>query len=383
VSQRHSERSSKRAWVAVDLIGSALLAAWIVIGCGNDSTPPALDAAALDAAALDAAALDAAALDAATLNAAALVVGLAPAGFPPGPLAETGPADNELTEEGAQLGKKLFFERQLSRTGEIACASCHDQKSAFADPRRVSLGVEDRPGTRNASALVNLAWGVKFFWDGRALSLEEQVGMPIEDSLEMDLPIATVVERLRSDERYVAEFQQVYGSEPSEETLRKALASFLRTLVSGQSPYDRYLAGDSDALKATQLRGEALFFGKAECFHCHPPGALTNEGFFNNGTFFEGGDVGRQKLTGRTGDLGKFKVPGLRNVAVSAPYMHDGSLETLEDVVDHYDRGGLGHPSTDPQIEPLGLSEDEKSDLVAFLKALTDADFLEDLRFQP
>jgi cytochrome c peroxidase len=312
-----------------------------------------------------------------------LVIGSAPAGFPAGPVSKTGPADNALTEARAQLGKRLFFERRLSRTSEIACASCHDQQHAFADPRRVSIGVDGRTGTRNAPALVNLAWGQSFFWDGRAPSLEEQAGMPIEDPLEMDLPLATAVERLAGDPHYVEEFRRAYDAAPSEETLRKALASFVRTLVSGDTAYDRYLAGDSTALDAPALRGEAVFFGNGGCFHCHPPGALTNEGFFNNGTFVEGGDAGRQSLTGRTGDLGKFKVAGLRNVAVSAPYMHDGSLETLEDVVEHYDRGGLGDPSTDPQIEELALSADEKRDLVAFLHALTDDAFLSDPRFQP
>jgi cytochrome c peroxidase len=312
-----------------------------------------------------------------------LVVGSAPSGFPAGLVAETGPVDNALTEARAQLGKRLFFERRLSRTSEVACASCHEQKHAFADPRRVSLGVEERAGKRNAPALVNLAWSQSFFWDGRAASLEEQAGMPIEDPLEMDLPLASAVERLASDQDYVEAFRRAYDAPPSEETLRKALASFVRTLVSGGSAYDRYLAGDSAALDATALRGEAIFFGKAGCFHCHPPGALTNEGFFNNGTFVEGGDDGRRTVTGRTGDLGKFKVAGLRNIAASAPYMHDGSLETLEEVVEHYDRGGLGDPSTDPQLEPLGLSADEKDDLVAFLHALTDDDFLNDPRFQP
>ncbi|HEY8946140.1 MAG TPA: cytochrome c peroxidase [Polyangiaceae bacterium] len=314
---------------------------------------------------------------------APLVAGGAPTGFPAGPLAETGPVDNVLTEARAQLGKRLFFERRLSRSGEIACASCHDQRHAFADPRQFSIGVDGRSGSRNAQSLTNLAWGVSFFWDGRARSLEEQAGMPIEDPLEMDLSLTTATERLRNDGRYVREFQSAYDSEPSEDTLRKALASFVRTLVSGSTPYDEYLRGDSSALDDAALRGEALFFGKAGCFHCHPPGALTNEGFFNNGTYVEGGDVGRQKITGRTGDLARFKVPGLRNVAVTAPYMHDGSLDTLEDVVDHYDRGGRGHSSTDQQIEPLGLSDDEKQELVAFMRALTDTQFLEDTRFQP
>ena len=304
-------------------------------------------------------------------------------GFPAGPLSAFGPADNPLTEAGAQLGKRLFFEKRLSRTGDVACATCHEQQHAFSDPRPVSLGVEGRAGTRNAPSLVNLAWGQHFFWDGRVRTLEEQTGKPIENPVEMDLPIADAVARLAADHRYDGAFQAAYGIPASEEALRKALASFLRTLVSGQSPYDRFLAGDESALDLAAKRGAALFFGKAACFHCHPPGALTNDGFFNNGTYVEGGDLGRQAVTGRPGDLGKFKVPGLRNVAVSAPYMHDGSLATLADVIDQYDHGGRGDRSADALIEPLALSDDEKGDVLSFLLALTDAAFLTDRRFQP
>lgn len=312
-----------------------------------------------------------------------LVVGEAPAGFPAGPLSATGPDDNPLTEAAARLGQRLFFDKVLSRTRDVACATCHDQLHAFSDPRPVSLGVDGRAGTRNAPALVNLAWGQHFFWDGRVQTLEEQTGKPIENPAEMDMPIADAVARLASDDGYVDTFQVAYGAPPSELSLRKALASFVRTLVSGRSTYDRSLGGEDGALDAGAKRGQALFFGKAACFHCHPPGALTNDGFFNNGTYVEGGDVGRQGVTGLPGDLGKFKVPGLRNVAVSGPYMHDGSLATLEDVIDQYDHGGLGDGSTDPLIEPLGLAPEEKQDLLAFLRALTDEAFLSDPRFQP
>jgi cytochrome c peroxidase len=231
---------------------------------------------------------------------------------------------------------------------------------------------------------VNLAWGESFFWDGRAATLEEQVGKPIENPDEMDLPLAEAVARVAGDDVYVKAFKNAYGGPPGEESLRHALASFVRSIVSADSPYDRHKRGDDTTFGDAERRGEALFLSEpAGCFHCHPSGMLTNEGFFNNGTYLDGGDVGRQVITGRTGDLGKFKVPGLRNIAASAPYMHDGSLATLEEVVDHYDRGGLGHFSTDPQIDALGLSPDEKADLVAFLRSLTDAAFLDDPRYRP
>ncbi|MEO5770141.1 MAG: cytochrome c peroxidase, partial [Polyangia bacterium] len=248
----------------------------------------------------------------------------------------------------------------------------------------VSTGVDQRQGTRNAPALVNLAWGESFFWDGRARTLEDQAGGPIENPLEMDQKLPVAVDRLRGDDSYVQQFQEAYGDGPSEETLRKALASFVRTLVSGDSPYDRFLRdGESSAFDEKARAGEALFFSeRTACFHCHPPGALTNEGFFNDGSFVVGLDAGRQAITGRSGDLGKFKVPGLRNIAVTAPYMHDGSLATLDQVLDRYDRGGLGHPSTDPQIQPLALTPDDREALLAFLNALTDPTFLSDSRFQ-
>jgi cytochrome c peroxidase len=309
-----------------------------------------------------------------------------------------------LTEERAHLGKRLFFDPRLSRTGLISCSSCHDQAHAFSDPRPVSLGVDGRAGTRNAPALVNLAWGTSFFWDGRARTLEDQAGQPIANPVEMDSTLDDAVQRVTAEASYVDAFRSAYGAATdtgttagsdaaagvttagsvTEAALRRALASFIRTLVSGDSPYDRFLAGDASALDAAEQRGEELFFSeRTGCFHCHPRGTLTNAGFFNDGSYAPGGDTGRQMITGRTGDLGKFKVPGLRNVAASAPYMHDGSLATLADVLAQYDRGGRGHPSTDPQIAPLGLTDEEQADLLAFLEALTDAKFLEDPRFHP
>jgi len=307
-----------------------------------------------------------------------------PTGVAGGTLADTAPPGNALTEARAQLGKRLFFDGRLSRTGLVSCSTCHAQANAFSDPAPVSTGVDGRVGTRNAPALVNLAWGTSFFWDGRAASLEQQAGKPIENPLEMDAPLADVVTRVGADASYARAFAGVYDDGLTTETLRFALASFVRTLVSGGSAYDRHLAGDDASFDAAAARGERLFLSeRAACFHCHSPGSLTNGGYFNNGSFVAGGDTGRQALTGRAGDLGKFKVPGLRNVAASAPYMHDGSLATLEDVIAQYDRGGRGHPSTDPQIRPLGLTTDEKADLLAFLRSFTDDAFLTDARYQP
>jgi cytochrome c peroxidase len=297
-------------------------------------------------------------------------------------LGETAPSDNLLTEARAQLGRRLFYDPQLSRDGTVACASCHRQEFGFADPAPVSLGVDGRQGTRNAPQLANLAWvRTGLFWDGRVATLEQQASRPIADPLEMDLEHSQAVERLATDASYQAAFAEAYSASVSLDLLEKALASFVRTLVSANSPYDKYMLGDQGALSKAAKRGLELFLGQAECFHCHAERTLTNDGFFNNGTYLEGGDVGRQAITGRTGDLGKFRVPTLRNIAVTAPYMHDGSIPTLEGVIDHYAQGGSGHPSTDAQIEPLDLSADDKADLLAFLEALTDEAFLADARF--
>jgi len=307
-----------------------------------------------------------------------------PAGFSSS-LVETAPSDNDLTEERAQLGKRLFFDPILSRDRTVSCSTCHQQEYGFAEPRSVSEGVDQQLVSRNAPHLANLAWvRTGLFWDGRAATLEEQATQPIENPLEMDLGVAKAIERLSEDSSYVAAFEAAYDEPPSEASLAKALASFVRTLVSANCEYDRYLAGDERALTDSAARGLALFLdGKTGCFHCHSAETLTNDGFFNNGTYTEDGDAGRQALTGRTGDLGKFRAPNLRNVAVTAPYMHDGSLETLRDVVDHYARGGSGHPSTDVQIEPLDLTDRDKDDLVAFLNSLTDEEFLSAPEFQP
>lgn len=311
-----------------------------------------------------------------------LVDDATPAGFPAGTTTALAPVDNPLTEARAQLGKRLFFDPQLSRTRDVSCGTCHLPANAFADPEVVSKGVDQRQGTRNAPALVNLAWGDSFFWDGRAATLEEQAGKPIENPDEMDLPLADAVARVAADVGYARAFADAYGGTVTEETLRRAIASFVRVLVSADSPYDRHLRGDDTDFGEAARRGEALFLSEATgCFHCHPGGMLSNEGFFNNGRYSDGGDTGRQLVTGRTGDLGKFKVPGLRNIAASAPYMHDGSLATLDDVIDHYAMGGNGHATTDPAIEPLSLSAEQRADLLAFLNALTDTTFLTDPRW--
>ena len=302
-----------------------------------------------------------------------------PQGFPKMPV----PENNLLTRDRVDLGKRLFFDQQLSRTGDVACASCHKQENAFADPRRFSEGVEGRLGDRNAPPLFNLAWNTSFFWDGGAPTLEHQVIGPIMNPLEMDMKLEQVVARVAADTSYVQQFQAAYGRKPDPEGVTKAIASFMRTMVSGDSRYDRFVHGDKGALTTAEQRGKELFFSeRGECFHCHVGFNFTNNGFHNNGTRLDDPDLGREKITERPGDRGKFKVPSLRNVAVTAPYMHDGSLATLEEVVAQYSKGGQGHPNTDPTIHSLDLTAEEQADLVAFLRALTDEAFMADPRFK-
>jgi cytochrome c peroxidase len=239
--------------------------------------------------------------------------------------------------------------------------------------------------------LANLAYATSLFWDGGVDSLERQVIAPIKDMNEMDQPLDLAVAKVAADPAYRAAFAAAFADQPAPTALglTRALASYVRSLVSGDSRWDRHRRGDATALSAAEQRGRAIFFGeKGECFHCHDGIFLTNNRFANNGSYRPGGDVGRQRVTLRAVDLGRFRVPSLRNVAVTAPYMHDGSLGTLQEVVDQYARGGRGHgaeadAAIDPVLRPLTLDDGDKADLVAFLGALTDEAFLHDPRLGP
>jgi cytochrome c peroxidase len=264
------------------------------------------------------------------------------------------PEANPLTREKVELGKKLFFDKRLSRDQSISCATCHEPDRAFTDTRPVGVGIGGKTGPRRVPRLVNRAWGRSFFWDGRAATLEEQVLQPIQNPKEMDLTLEEVAARTGL---------------PVEQ-VQQALASYVRTILSGDSPYDRFLLGDTTALTATQQLGLRLFRGKAGCAGCHVGPNLTDERFHNTGVGW-GKDRGRAEVSGRNADLGAFKTPGLREAARTPPYMHDGSLKTLEEVIDFYDKGGEKNPALDPEMTELKLTRDEKRALVEFLKALT------------
>jgi cytochrome c peroxidase len=267
------------------------------------------------------------------------------------------PETNPLTREKIALGRRLFFDRRLSRDGSIACSSCHDPERAFSDGRPVAIGVFGRQGRRNAPALINRGYGRSFFWDGRVATLEEQVLKPIQDPNEMDMSLA----------------EAAAGVSLTPEEISRALASFVRSILSGDSRFDRFVNGDHSALSAEEQAGLQLFRGKANCVACHVGPNFTDERFHNSGVAWRDGrlqDEGRFAVTGRAEDRGAFKTPTLREVARTAPYMHDGSFTALEDVIEYYDRGGNRNPGIDAEVRPLHLSSAEKRDIVAFLRCL-------------
>ena len=284
------------------------------------------------------------------------------------------PDDNPFTPAKVALGRMLFFDSLLSADRSLACASCHDPARAFTDGRPVSVGVFGRKGTRNVPTLVNRTYGASFFWDGRITTLEEQVLQPIQDPKEMDITVGEVVVRLEGDRDYSDLFQAAFGREVNDGDLAKALASYVRTILSGYGPIDRYLNGDRDAFTERQLQGLRLFRGKGNCTACHLGPTLSDEQFHNTGVAWSDGewlDDGRFGVTGEEPDRGRFKTPTLREIARTAPYMHDGSITTLEDVVEFYDRGGNSNSHLDPAIRPLHLTIDEKRALLAFLSSLS------------
>lgn len=283
------------------------------------------------------------------------------------------PESNPLTSAKVALGRRLFFDAVLSTDRSVACASCHNPTHSFSDGRPVSVGVYGRRGRRNVPALINRAYGRTFFWDGRGRSLEEQVLQPIEDSLEMGLPLDDAIARLRRSAAYDAEFRNVFGGPPTAPRVAASLASYVRTIVSGNSRFDLWTRGDSTALTLDERAGLALFRGKANCGVCHVAPTFTDEQFHNTGVARrqqEFTDSGRYLVTRAPRDLGAFKTPTLRDVARTAPYMHDGSLPTLDEVIEFYDRGGSASRLLDPQVRPLNLSREEKRALAAFLRSL-------------
>ncbi len=310
------------------------------------------------------------------------------------------PADNPLTAQGVQLGRMLFYETLLSKDGTQACATCHRQPDGFSDPNRFSLGVEGLPGKRQAMTIFNMAWHSNaFFWDGRAPLLRDQALLPIQDPLEMNETLENVVAKLSDTKEYRDQFMRAFGSEViTAEKMALAMEQFMLSIVSYQSKYDKYLAGEV-ALTESEERGRMLFETEynpffpdqsgADCVHCHGGANFENDQYMNNGLDSDADftDMGREKVTNNPADRAKFKVPSLRNVAVTAPYMHDGRFQTLEEVINHYNSGIKESSTADPTVvntreTGLLLTDQDKADLINFLKTLTDDVFLNNEAYQ-
>ena len=281
------------------------------------------------------------------------------------------PVDNPITPVKIRLGERLFFDAGLSADGQRSCASCHDPARAFTSGTRLAAGVFGRTGARNVPTILNRAYAQSFFWDGRATTLEEQVLGPIQNRTEMGLPLSAFTARLRRSALYRREFAEAFGAPPSATTAARALATYVRAQRVADAPYDRYRAGHSSTWSATEARGLSLFRGRANCASCHIGPNFTDEQFHNTGVSWGAGDLGRFRVTRRAEDRGRFKTPTLRQLRLTSPYMHDGSLDSLDAVVDFYDAGGNANQWRDTELHPLRLTTLEKRDLIAFLLSLS------------
>jgi len=304
------------------------------------------------------------------------------------------PTNNPLTKEGIALGKKLFFDKILSGNGTQSCATCHDPQKAFTDQNRFSEGIDGSLGKRNSMPLFNLAWNFneRFAWDGNELSLERQVLEPVRNPIEMHSDWKNVAEKLTNHSEYSTLFLQAFGTAIIDSSLvAKAISQFERTLISGNSKFDKYLRGET-TLTPQEQNGFNVFMdeAKGDCFHCHGSDnnpLWTDNAFHNNGLDESFTDLGLGKVSGDPADNGKFKSPSIRNLAFTAPYMHDGRFATLEQVINHYSEGLKASSTIDPLMKKVsqggvGLSPQDKADLKAFLLSLTDDDFINNPSFQ-
>ncbi len=283
------------------------------------------------------------------------------------------PDDNPMTPEKIALGKMLYFDKRLSADGTVACATCHIPRFGFTDGRPVATGIKGQKGGRSAPTVINRLFSKEQFWDGRAADLEDQALGPIQAPIEMGNTLEGMVANLDKIQGYRDQFKKVFGTDVTKEGVAKAIASFERTVLSGNSPFDRYEAGDKQALSPSARRGLELFRGKAQCQVCHAGFNFTDEGYHNIGVGMDKPkpDLGRYNVTKQEEDKGAFKTPTLRHIHATAPYMHDGSHKTLMEVVEFYNKGGTPNPHLSKEIKPLNLTQQEKADLVTFLHGLT------------
>jgi len=321
-----------------------------------------------------------------------------PSHFPQMPI----PEDNPMTVEGVQLGRKLFYEKALSQDYTISCASCHMPSSSFSDPSALSVGVGGAVGNRNSMPLINLGWQKFFFWDGRSKTLEDQILQPVPNPVEMHLQWKDAQDRLNESVEYKRMFLKAFGvSEINSSLVAKAIAQFLRTMISSKSKYDVMYKYENNlpfgpgeqaiyqSVTASEWAGYDLFksLNGADCFHCHNGPLMQVQKFSNNGLDASFSDIGHGAISGNANDNGKFKVPTLRNIALSAPYMHDGRFQSLDEVIEHYSTGINQSPTIDPLIEfafqgGVQLSASEKDLLKQFLMTLTDYEFVNNPEFK-
>ena len=283
------------------------------------------------------------------------------------------PPDNPLTAEKISLGKQLYFDKRLSADGTVACASCHATDKGFSDGRSTSTGIKGQVGGRNAPVTINRLFSQDQFWDGRSPSLEDQALGPVQNPIEMGHTLQGMIATLDKLGGYREQFKKAFGTGVTKEGVAQAIASFERTLLCGNSAFDKFKAGDKNALSASAQRGLTLFNGKGNCVACHTGFNFTDEGYHNLGVSIDkkDPDLGRFKVTKKESDKGAFKTPTLRNVAASAPYLHDGSAKTLEEVIELYNKGGIKNPNLSSEIRPLKLTVQQKGDLAAFMKSLS------------
>lgn len=292
---------------------------------------------------------------------------------------------NEPTKLRVELGRRLFYDTRLSADRSTSCATCHVQSSAFTDGKALSTNAHGNTGKRNAPSLQNLAWSPYFMMEGGVPTLEMQVLAPVQDPLEMHGNFASILQELALDETIAQLSKRAYNRELDVYVITRALANFERTFISADSRFDRYFYQKrNDQLSEEEVKGMALFFSeKTQCSSCHRPPFFTDYQFYDVGLYAQPTDTGKERDTFDPKDRGKFKTPSLRNIELTAPYMHDGSLNTLEDVIEHFDKGGQGSPNKDPRLQPLHLTEQEKKEILAFLRTLTDWTFVQNPNFLP
>lgn len=278
------------------------------------------------------------------------------------------PEDNPMTDEKIELGKKLYFDGRLSGNNKLSCMSCHAPGAGYGDHLATFIGFDGFKGGRNSPTVINSAYYEEYFWDGRAGSLEEQALGPIQSEVEMNQDIDELIDELNAVPGYVNDFGTVFNDKITADNIAKAIAAFERTIVVVNTAFDKFLQGDEEAITEEAKDGMKLFVGKAGCISCHAGPLLSDHGYHNLGMT---GDDGRYAVTGNIEDKGKFRTSGLRGVAYTAPFMHDGSLSTLKEVVEYYNAGGGNHGNKSSLVNPLNLTEEEMNALVAFLESLS------------